>query len=309
VEPLTRELVVAVGDEGTILERTVEGPWHEVDSPAEERRLNAVSGGVAVGDEGTLLVRDEDRWRRKPSGVTTPLYAVTAGRYRPWQPYPGAQWGFAAGANGVLLRRADNGWWTQVPTGTEETFRSVWFCATCATPTVVAVSEGGSAVACSFPRGRSESCAPGPPRSAEQLPANRAERTDQRLTSVALLPMYGGIAEVIFASPVSQPEGRWSASYLDPWPPPTPARLLAAAAGTGWWWFAGDRVRRESIAVGEVGAAVFLGEDGTPASTWLPTGGADLYGIDMREDHIFAVGAKGIIVHGTVPEVHAMEEQ
>jgi hypothetical protein len=109
-----RELVVAVGDGGLILQRDGDGQWREQISGTSSNLLAVWGSGLAdihiVGDDGVILRGDGRSWARQTSPTrsalssvwgtsSTNIYAVGEGLIR----FDGESWGFIDAPDDPLL--------------------------------------------------------------------------------------------------------------------------------------------------------------------------------------------------------------
>ena len=128
------ESVFAVGDEGTILKRTVDGVWKIEENPESGRNLlysiwgNAESV-FAVGDKGTILKRTVDGvWKGEENPAKRFSFLGRRTTEKLYSIWGNAESVFAVGGNGTILKRTVDGVWEREenPESGRNSLYSIW---------------------------------------------------------------------------------------------------------------------------------------------------------------------------------------
>lgn len=138
-------IMVAVGDNGTILTSATSGTTWTAATSGTTQQLNGIvfsdSLFVAVGNAGTILTSSNGTtWTAQKSGTTQSLYAVVYDA-------EGSQNFFVAvGASGTIITSPDGSTWTARTSGTSQDLRGVDVGYTSGLPLLGAVGAAGAIV-------------------------------------------------------------------------------------------------------------------------------------------------------------------
>jgi hypothetical protein len=285
-QPVT--LAVAVGDDGVVLERDVDGTWKRTRTDTHQR-LNAWCGRRIVGAHGTIL---SDRGA-EATDITSDL-ADCESR-------------FAVGSAGTIVAHAyGERTWTSVSSPTNADLRALWEGGTNCMhapgdppplATLHAFGRGGAIVRCTFaecyPDDRPTTCENQPSPTSADLNAFGIFMT-RALRKMFVVGAHGTVIQE------DENDDHWVATQTT-----LNADLRAAAPGYDLGVDAnGASVTSDPIVVGDKCTAAFLdGFDGAGplAADPIPLGcGIDLFGASASGLHVFFVGGEGTIWHGTV---------
>jgi len=272
---MTADEVFVAGDRGLVLHRTPTGAWTPEPTPTD-RALRALlvattdteadteAVAYAVGDGGTVLRRSPaGAWSRESTPTATDLHDVTAVDRRL----------YAVGDRGTLLERR-GGVWQQVASHVDDDLRFF--------DGRTALGLHGAVVDClawdrdQLDLARLLACVPRPSPTTEDL-FTRIERGDVYGASGAHLEVGAGDPLTLAAAP------------------PLPgAPSIVAAVANHWLASVGNL---PAVVVGRGGMIAFL-PHGQPLELAVPDA-PDLDDVAARELDVFAVGARGTIVHAT----------